>query len=184
MIELDTLQGTEVYRVERTWVVDPDDVSVLDPTPTRALTLVTCYPFYFVGSAPQRFIVRAVPSAAHRASSVPPRRAPWNCEEGDEIMSRAMIRVALAAAVVCRRPSLAGAADVDVDADQELRGARGGRQQLVVRLPEGTRELTVPDDFRFIVDGQPLSVRELKAGMKGTATITTRTTVTPVTSPR
>ena len=52
---------------------------------------------------------------------------------------------------------------------------------LVVRLPEGTRELTVADDFRFIVNGQPLSVRELKAGMKGTATITTRTTVTPVT---
>jgi len=40
--------------------VDPDDVSVLDPTPTRSITLVTCYPFYFIGSAPQRFIVRAV----------------------------------------------------------------------------------------------------------------------------
>jgi sortase A len=59
-IELDTLQGTEVYRVERTWIVTPDDVAVLDPTPTRSLTLVTCYPFYFVGSAPERFIVRAV----------------------------------------------------------------------------------------------------------------------------
>ena len=46
--------------VERTWIVNPEDVSVLDPTPTRSLTLVTCYPFYFVGSAPQRFIVRAV----------------------------------------------------------------------------------------------------------------------------
>ena len=59
-IELDTLQGKHVYRVERVWVVEPEDVSVLDPTPTPALTLVTCYPFYFVGSAPQRFIVRAV----------------------------------------------------------------------------------------------------------------------------
>jgi len=59
-IELDTLQGTDVYRVERTWVVNPDDVSVLDPTSTRALTLVTCYPFYFIGAAPSRFIVRAV----------------------------------------------------------------------------------------------------------------------------
>jgi hypothetical protein len=53
--------------------------------------------------------------------------------------------------------------------------------QLVVRLPEGTRELTVPDDFRFNIDGQQMAVRELKVGMKGTATITTRTTVTPVT---
>ena len=59
-IELQTLGGRETYRVERTWIVEPEDVSVLDPTPSRSLTLVTCYPFYFVGSAPQRFIVRAV----------------------------------------------------------------------------------------------------------------------------
>jgi sortase A len=59
LIELDTMQGTDVYRVERTWIVNPDDVSVLAPTSTRTLTLVTCYPFYFVGSAPSRFIVRA-----------------------------------------------------------------------------------------------------------------------------
>ena len=59
-IELETLRGKEVYRVERTWVVYPEDVSVLDPTPTRSLTLVTCYPFYHVGPAPQRYIVRAV----------------------------------------------------------------------------------------------------------------------------
>ena len=59
-IELETLRGKEVYRVERTWVVYTEDVSVLDPTPTRSLTLVTCYPFYHVGPAPQRYIVRAV----------------------------------------------------------------------------------------------------------------------------
>jgi len=60
VIELETARRKEVYRVERTWVVDPEDVSVLDPTPTRALTLVTCYPFYYIGPAPRRFIVRAV----------------------------------------------------------------------------------------------------------------------------
>jgi sortase A len=59
-IELDTPQGKRIYRVERTWVVEPEDVSVLDPTSSPALTLITCYPFYFVGPAPQRFIVRAV----------------------------------------------------------------------------------------------------------------------------
>jgi len=53
--------------------------------------------------------------------------------------------------------------------------------QLVVRLPEGTRELTVPPDFRFTVDGKSLAVSELKPGMSGTATITTKTTTTPVT---
>ena len=52
---------------------------------------------------------------------------------------------------------------------------------LVASLPEGTREITVPEDFRFTVNGQPLSVRQLKPGMKGTAVITTKTTVTPVT---
>jgi sortase A len=59
-IEIDTTYRTSTYRIARTWIVDPDDVSVLDPTPERSITLVTCYPFYFVGSAPQRFIVRAV----------------------------------------------------------------------------------------------------------------------------
>jgi LPXTG-motif cell wall-anchored protein len=52
---------------------------------------------------------------------------------------------------------------------------------LVVKLPEGTKQLTVPDDFRFTVDGQQLSVHDLKPGMKGTATVTTRTTLHPVT---
>jgi hypothetical protein len=52
---------------------------------------------------------------------------------------------------------------------------------LIVRLPEGTREIAVPADFRFTVNGQQMSVGQLRPGMKGTATITTRTTVTPVT---
>jgi sortase A len=69
-IELETLQGTEVFRVERIWMVDPDDVSVLDPTSTRVLTLVTCYPFYFIGPAPQRFIVRAVRAGDEPVSSL------------------------------------------------------------------------------------------------------------------
>ena len=60
VIELETLRGKEKYRVERIWVVAPEDVSVLDPTPARSLTLVTCYPFYHIGPAPQRYIVRAV----------------------------------------------------------------------------------------------------------------------------
>ena len=60
VVEIETLDGKEEYRIERTWIVTPEDVSVLDRTPARSLTLVTCYPFYFIGSAPQRFIVRAV----------------------------------------------------------------------------------------------------------------------------
>ena len=52
---------------------------------------------------------------------------------------------------------------------------------LVVRLPEGTRQINVPPGFVFTVNGKPLSVSDLKPGMSGTATITTTTTVTPVT---
>jgi sortase A len=58
-IRLTTPEGTYSYRVARTDIVEPRDVWVLDPTEHPALTLVTCYPFNFVGSAPQRFIVRA-----------------------------------------------------------------------------------------------------------------------------
>jgi sortase A len=60
-ITLTTLDGEFIYRVASFRVVEPTDVSVLEPSPgERTLTLVTCYPFYFVGNAPRRFIVRAI----------------------------------------------------------------------------------------------------------------------------
>ena len=52
---------------------------------------------------------------------------------------------------------------------------------LTVRNENGTQQYTVPDDFRFTIDGKKLSVKQLKPGMKGTATVTTTTTVWPVT---
>ena len=58
-IHLATAHGTLRYRVTRRTVVDPEDLWVLDPSPTAALTLITCYPFDFVGPAPRRFIVHA-----------------------------------------------------------------------------------------------------------------------------
>jgi sortase A len=58
-MELETLTGTESYIITELYLVDPPDVWVLEPTEVPSLTLVTCYPFYFVGSAPQRYIVRA-----------------------------------------------------------------------------------------------------------------------------
>lgn len=59
-IELVMLDRTQTYVVTDLSVVEPTDVHVLDDTGEPVLTLVTCYPFYFVGNAPQRFIVRAV----------------------------------------------------------------------------------------------------------------------------
>jgi LPXTG-site transpeptidase (sortase) family protein len=59
-IEITTPEGTFEYRVEWTKIVRPRDTDVLEAEEgTPSLTLVTCYPFYYVGSAPKRFIVRA-----------------------------------------------------------------------------------------------------------------------------
>ena len=59
MIELETLDRIDIYRVSQIVIVDKDDPSVLKPTSGPTLTLVTCYPFYFIGSAPKRYIVLA-----------------------------------------------------------------------------------------------------------------------------
>lgn len=58
-IDLSTLHGKLRYRVLRSFVVDPKDVWVIGPVPHVNLTLITCYPFYYVGRAPHRFIVQA-----------------------------------------------------------------------------------------------------------------------------
>ena len=58
-IELATPRKNLVYTVDNISVVKPSDVSVLRARPQPSLTLVTCYPFYFVGEAPQRYIVQA-----------------------------------------------------------------------------------------------------------------------------
>lgn len=54
-----TARGEFVYRVRKTQIVDPNDVWVVAPTPRPTLTLITCYPFSFIGHAPHRFIVQA-----------------------------------------------------------------------------------------------------------------------------
>lgn len=59
VITVTTLQGEYQYRVVSTKIVSPTDVTVLTSDRQEILTLVTCYPFYFVGPAPDRFIVRA-----------------------------------------------------------------------------------------------------------------------------
>ena len=58
-IAMTTLRGEYAYRVVSTEVVGPDRVQVLYPAKTETLTLITCYPFNFVGPAPRRFVVKA-----------------------------------------------------------------------------------------------------------------------------
>ena len=60
-IEIQTPKGTDRYTVDSMTVVSKTEISVLNPTEERLLTIVTCYPFYFVGNAPKRYIVRATP---------------------------------------------------------------------------------------------------------------------------
>lgn len=57
-IRVTTPEGVYVYEVDALKIVWPKNVEVLDPTPDNRITLVTCYPFNYVGSAPKRFIVQ------------------------------------------------------------------------------------------------------------------------------
>jgi sortase A len=58
-VELTTLSTRATYLVDAIEIVTPERVDVLEPRASPSLTLVTCYPFYFIGDAPQRFIVHA-----------------------------------------------------------------------------------------------------------------------------
>jgi sortase A len=79
VIQLQTAGGNYSYQVENTSIVTPDDVAVLAPSRSPELTLITCYPFYYVGPAPKRFIVKArlqTPVVDASAPPTPPVPAP------------------------------------------------------------------------------------------------------------
>lgn len=59
-IQLETADRSQVYRVNQISIVNPNNTSVLRPRPLPSITLVTCYPFYFIGSAPKRYIVEGL----------------------------------------------------------------------------------------------------------------------------
>ena len=58
-IEIQTTRGIENYAVTSITIIPKSDISILAPTTDKTLTIVTCYPFYFVGHAPKRYIVKA-----------------------------------------------------------------------------------------------------------------------------
>jgi len=68
LIQVTTPSGIRTYKVDWTKIVAPTEISVENPTPKPSLTLITCYPFYYVGNAPKRFIVRAEEIIAEQAS--------------------------------------------------------------------------------------------------------------------
>ena len=64
LIEIQTPVGVQSFEVSDITIVDALEISVLDPTDTTVLTLITCHPFYYEGYAPDRYIVRAIPVAS------------------------------------------------------------------------------------------------------------------------
>lgn len=76
LIQFQSPAGSYEYKVESTGIVKPGDVDVLNRTPHPEMTLVTCYPFYYVGAAPDRFIVKArLVNPPTAVQPPPPRRA-------------------------------------------------------------------------------------------------------------
>jgi sortase A len=93
-IEMATMRGTRTYIIDHIAVVDPGDVSVLKSRSHASLTLITCYPFYFIGSAPKRYIVQASIAGPSPANGLSPvtlglAQAPFTrTQEQDEPVSK------------------------------------------------------------------------------------------------
>src|SRR5215472_11056201 len=96
-------------------------------------------------------------------------------------MARLICGITLASAILCLLAAPASGQSVTTKELKSFEVIDVDGNDLVVKLPEGTKRLTVPDDFRFTVDGRQMSVHELKPGMRGTAIVTTTTTTQPVT---
>lgn len=78
VIKLETGEDEYRYVVEWAQLFTPNDLYVLDPSHGPAVTLITCFPFEYVGSAPQRFVVRALPDAETRDRLATRTALSWN----------------------------------------------------------------------------------------------------------
>lgn len=58
-IQVQTATGLWQYKVDWVKIVAPENIAILAPSADSALTLVTCYPFHYIGAAPERYVVRA-----------------------------------------------------------------------------------------------------------------------------
>jgi sortase A len=208
-IDLKTRKGTSTYIVEQIQIVSPRQVEVLRPTPVPSLTLVTCYPFYFIGSAPQRYIVTASLSSEKDAPekigepetsslSAPAivvnstRRKQMNFFKKASLMNKgagAIVLVLLAFGTAAAQDSTVttithGEPSFETKVkNAEIVYVEGN--DLVLKLENGRVEhLIVPDSDKFTIDGRELSVNELVPGTKLTQTLITSTTPRYVNSVR
>ncbi len=203
-IELKTLKGTDTYIVDQIQIVSPRQVEVLRSTSVPSLTLVTCYPFYFIGSAPQRYIVTdslspekngrsenldlGAPATANNST----RRKQMNLFKKATVMNKgtAAILLALVAfgAAAAQDSTVTTIAHGQPSFDTQVKNAEivyVEGNDLVLKLENGRVEhLVVHDSDRFTIDGKQVSVHELVPGTKLTQTITTTTTPRYVNSVR
>jgi sortase A len=195
-IELKTLEGTASYVVDQIQIVLPRQVEVLRPTAVPSLTLVTCYPFYFLGSAPQRYIVTASLSPEKKGDSEGLNLSPstiashFTRRKQMNLFNKASFLGKGAGAFVLGILALGTAAAQDSTVttvahgqssfDTQVKNAEviyAEGNDLVLKLENGRVEhLVVPDSDKFTIDGKKLSVQELVPGTKLTQTITTTTT--------
>jgi sortase A len=196
-IDLKTLKGTEKYAVDRIRIVTPDNVGVLQPRSAPSLTLVTCYPFYFIGSAPQRYIVMAslmherssgsgssMPGSESQISGTNLEKTMTNLSAFHPSLARnsALTAVLLVASLGSWAQDTSttsvrhGAPSFDTNVrNAEIVYVEGN--DLVLKLENGRAEhLIVPSSEKFTIDGREVSLDNLKAGTKLTQTITTTTT--------
>jgi sortase A len=201
VIELKTLQGTDTYVVDRIQIVWPRQVEVLRPTPAPSLTLVTCYPFYFFGSAPQRYIVMAslspekngksegsnlsAPAIANNSTiSNSTRRKQMNIFSKASFFGKGAGAIVLAlvafGTAVAQDSTVTTITHGQPSFDTQVKNAEivyVEGNDLVLKLENGRVEhLIVPDSDRFTIDGKQVSVHELVPGTRLTQTITTTTT--------
>ena len=195
-IELKTLKGTDTYTVDQIQIVSPRQVEVLRRTSVPSLTLVTCYPFYFFGSAPQRYIVRAslspekngesensdlgAPATANNST----RRKQMNLFKKATLMNKGAGAIVLAmlafGTAVAQDSTVTTIAHGQPSFDTQVKNAEVvyvEGNDLVLKLENGRVEhLVIPDSDKFTIDGKEVSVHELVPGTKLTQTITTTTT--------
>jgi sortase A len=195
-IELRTQKGTATYIVNEVRIVSPEHVEVLEPTSAPALTLVTCYPFYFLGSAPQRYIVTAFLAPEKNGDSESVKlRTPATTgnsirRKQMKLFNHANLLAKGAGAFVLGLLALGTAVAQDSTVTTIVHGESSFDTQvknaevvyvegndLVLRLENGRIEhLVVPDSDQFTIDGEQLTVRELVPGTKLTQSITTTNT--------
>ncbi len=203
-IELKTLKGTDTYIVDQIQIVSPRQVEVLRPKSVPSLTLVTCYPFYFLGSAPQRYIVTASLSpeknresensglSAPETASNSTRRKQMNLFRKATFMNKGTAAILLAfvalGTAAAQDSTVTTVAHGPSSFDTQVKNAQivyVEGNDLVLKLENGRVEhMVVPDSDRFTIDGKEVSVQELLPGTKLTQTITTTTTPRYVNSVR